>query len=160
RHEHEIDFLLTICRAVDDPKFGTVRLDRRHHRRIVHPWALVNERLPGRAPAIVALRARVDTVLTWAAANSPRHGWARRHSRARAAANPKATEFNLPARNRPAFYTWRRGVRALQSLLLLLHEWWDCLCPQQRSSSPRNEETRSASSYDTARAVTEIRRSQ
>ena len=133
RHEHQLDRHLALLRATCTP-WLVVRLSRNCS---VHAWELVHAPLEGRSPAIVAYRARIGVLMEWCRVNHPREGWARRQSQARARRLDHATEYNLPARSRAAFYAWRRAVRAIARLLFVLHTWWERLCPARRSPSPR-----------------------
>jgi hypothetical protein len=145
--------MLALLRAIYTP--GAVA--RLPNRRGVHAWELVHAPLPGPAPAIVAYRSKIGALVDWCRANHPRQGWARRQSRQRARRHKYATEFNLPARSRPAFYSYRRAVRGIARLLAVLDLWWDRLCPAQRSPAPRYEEPGSASDKEHYRSLTESR---
>jgi hypothetical protein len=104
--------------------------------------------MSGRAPALYDLRAKALRLVAWLDANDPaRARWALRQSTARALETPGATRFLLPRASWRAFWTWRRVVRQLVALLILLHGWWEVLIPLRRPSSPRPtaEETTDAS---------------
>lgn len=142
-HEYELDRLLAILKATQTPGAAA----RLPGRQTVHAWELLYAHV-GHAPAIAAYRAKIETLLTWCRDNHPREGWARKQSSQRArrlnpggGARAYATEWNLPARSRAAFYAYRRAVRAIARLLRVLHIWFETLCPAPRSPSSRYETT-------------------
>jgi hypothetical protein len=118
------------------------------HASTIYPWELLHAPVSGRAPALYDLRRKVLTRVAWCRLNQPgRIGWALRQSTPRAIRKPGATRYLLPRRHWRAFFAWRRVVRELVALLLLLYAWWDRLSPARRapSASAQHEQTGGAS---------------
>jgi hypothetical protein len=115
---------------------------------LLHPWELLHAPITGRAPALYDLRRKALALVSWCRDNDPsRARWALPQSTPRALEKPGATRYLLPRSSWVAFFVWRRVVRQLVALLLLLWAWWERLIPARRSpsASALHEQTGGAS---------------
>lgn len=139
-YEHQLDDHLALLTACATPG-AIVRLDRSARlgradapRRAARPSAalLAKQTLEPRAliegargqrdgfPASVA-RTIAQLIARCEAQHPARAGWALKQSTPRTVTDPHATGFYLPRRSWQSFTTWRRWVRAIARLLLLLY---------------------------------------
>jgi hypothetical protein len=103
---------------------------------LLQPWELLHAPITGRAPALYDLRRKALALVSWCRDNEPsRARWALPQCTPRALEKPGATRYLLPRRSWAAFFMWRRVVRQLVALLLLMWEWWERLIPARRSPS-------------------------
>lgn len=153
-YEHQLDELLLLVAALDDPS-ATVLVGRHRCRarrrqfitpdvpmecrckvRQLRPWELLYSDLQGRSRVIAAYRRRMGPLAQWLRDNHPRVGWAEPMPKRRARAVAEATGWYLRAACWSLFHAYRRVARVLVELLRTLDRWWWSLLPVPRRSAP------------------------